>query len=158
MAIRKGHRFPVEFDEAFPQGLVLVGEIGPDNEFQTREERAAGRPVRQRVDEATGKRQWKGTVTDPDETNAKRASFEIMFLADVQPVPSTTQVLPGMRPIELDGLTVEPRIAGNGEFKYQSYVFRASGIKASGSASGGRSSGKATGGASSAAEPSAKAA
>lgn len=158
MAIRKGHRFPVEFDEAFPQGLVLVGEIGPDNEFQTREERAAGRPVRQRVDEVTGKRQWKGTVTDPDEPNAKRASFEVTFLADVQPVPSTAQVLPGMRPIELDGLTVEPRIAGNGEFKYQSYVFRASGIRASGSASGGRSSGKSAGGASGASEPATKAA
>ncbi|AIJ21803.1 hypothetical protein [Amycolatopsis methanolica] len=130
MAISRGHRFPIEFDDAFPQGLVMVGEISPDNEYQSREDRAAGRPARQRVDEVTGKRQWKATVTDPSEPNAKRASFEIMFLADVQPVPTTSEVLPGMRPVELEGLTAEPRVAGNGEFKYQSFVFRATGFKA----------------------------
>src|SRR4051812_46356720 len=129
MAIMKGHRFPIEFDSAFPQGLVLVGEVAPDNEYQSREDRAAGRPTRQRVDEVTGKRQWKATITDPDETKAKRASFEITLLADVQPVPATSEALPGMRPIELEGLTAEPKVAGQGEFKYQSYVFRATGFK-----------------------------
>ena len=103
MAIPKGHRFAIEFSDAFPQGLVMVGEISPDTEYQTREDKAAGRPVRQRIDEATGKRQWKATVTDPDEPNGKRASFEITFLADVQPVPTTSQALPGMRPIEPRG-------------------------------------------------------
>jgi hypothetical protein len=143
MAIQRGHRFPIEFADAFPQGLVLMGEVAPDNEYQSREDRAAGRPVRQRVDEATGKRQWKATVTDPDERNAKRASFEVTFLADVQPVPSTSEVLPGVRPVELDGMTAEPRVAGNGEFKYQSYVFRATGFKAAGSSGGTRATGKA---------------
>ncbi|HJQ44811.1 MAG TPA: hypothetical protein VJ870_00615 [Amycolatopsis sp.] len=136
MAINRGHRFPIEFDEAFPQGLVMVGDVAPDTEYQSREDRAAGRPTRQRVDEATGKRQWKAAVTDPSEPNAKRASFEITFLADVQPVPTTSEALPGMRPIELDGLTAEPRVAGNGEFKYQSYVFRSTGFKASASTGG----------------------
>lgn len=136
MAISRGHRFPIEFGEAFPQGLVLVGEVAPDNEYQSREDRAAGRPVRQRLDEVSGKRQWKATVTDPDERNAKRASFEVTFLADVQPVPSTAEVLPGVRPVELDGLTAEPRVSGNGEFKYQSYVYRATGFTAAGSAGG----------------------
>jgi hypothetical protein len=144
MAIPRGHRFPIEFADAFPQGLVLMGEVGPDNEYQSREDRAAGRPVRQRVDELTGKRQWKATVTDPDERNAKRASFEVTFLADVQPVPSTSEVLPGVRPIELDGMTAEPRVSGNGEFKFQSYVFRATGFKAVGAAGGTRPTGKAT--------------
>jgi hypothetical protein len=137
MAIARGHRFAIEFRDAFPQGLVLVGEIAPDNEYQTREDKASGRPVRQRIDEITGKRQWKATVTDPDEPNGKRASFEITFVADVQPVPATSEVLPGMRPIELDGLTAEPRVAGNGEFKYQSYLYRATGFTA---AAGGQSS------------------
>lgn len=141
MAISRGHRFPIEFGEAFPQGLVLLGEVAPDNEYQSREDRSAGRPVRQRVDELTGKRQWKATVTDPNERNAKRASFEVTFLADVQPVPSTSEVLPGVRPVVLEGVTVEPRVAGNGEFKYQSYVVRAVGFAAVGSA-GGRAAGK----------------
>ncbi|HVK24988.1 MAG TPA: hypothetical protein VM677_26820 [Actinokineospora sp.] len=136
MAISKGHRFPIEFADAFPQGLVLVGEVAPDNDFQSREEKVSGRPVRQKRDELTGELQWRAAVTDPNEQNAKRASFVITFLAPVQPVPTTAEALPGMRPIELDGLTAEPRIAGNGEFKYQSYVFRASGFRAAGAAGG----------------------
>lgn len=136
MAITRGHRFPIEFADAFPQGLVLMGAVSPDTEYQSREDRAAGRPVRQKMDELTGLRQWKATVTDPDEGNAKRASFEITFLAEVQPVPTTAEVLPGMRPVELDGLTAEPRVAGNGEFKFQSYVYRASGFRAAGSGAG----------------------
>ncbi|MGH4010586.1 MAG: hypothetical protein ACRDTH_20910, partial [Pseudonocardiaceae bacterium] len=61
-------------------------------------------------------------------------------VADVQPVPTTSEVLPGMRPIELEELTAEPRVAGNGEFKYQSYVYRATGFKATATAAGARSS------------------
>ena len=136
MAIDKGYRFGIGFDDAFSQGLVMVGEVSPDTEYQSREDRAAGRATRQRVDEVTGKRQWKVTVTDPSETKAKRASFEITLLADVQPVPTTSEVLPGMRPIELEGLTAEPKVAGQGEFKYQSYMFRATGFKAAGSGCG----------------------
>jgi hypothetical protein len=140
MAIPRGYRFPIAFADAFPQGLVLMGDLTADNEYQSREDRAAGRPVRQKIDTQTGKRQWKGTVTDPAEPNAKRASFEVMFLADVRPVPTTTEVLPGMRPVELDGLTAEPKVAGNGEFKYQSYVFRATGFKLASTSAGARSS------------------
>ena len=136
MAIARGHRFEIEFGEAFPRGLVLVGDVAPDTEYQTREDKASGRPVRQRIDEVTGKRQWKGTVTDPDEPNGKRASFEITLLADVQPVPTTAEALPGMRQIELEGLTAEPRVAGNGEFKYQSYAYRATGFAAAASSTG----------------------
>lgn len=146
MAIARGHRFEIEFGAAFPRGLVLVGEIAPDTEYQSREDKASGRPVRQRIDEVTGKRQWKGTVTDPDEPNGKRASFEITFLADVQPVPPGQEVLPGMRQIELEGLTAEPRVAGNGEFKYQSYLFRSTGFRQAGSGTGAARSGKAAGG------------
>ncbi|MBP2471507.1 hypothetical protein JOF53_000379 [Crossiella equi] len=130
MAIQKGHRFTVTFDEAFPKGLVLVGEISPDFEYQENK----NREPRQKVDSLTGKRQWVGTVTDPDESKAKRASFQVTFLADVQPVPSTAELVPGMgmRQIELDGLTVEPRVAGTGEYKYQGWLFRATGFKGSG--------------------------
>ena len=140
MAIPRGYRFTIAFDTAFPQGLVLIGDVTPDNEYQTREEKASGRPVRQKIDQLTGKRQWKATVTDPDEPTAKRASFEITLIAEVQPVPTTTEVLPGMRPIALEELSAEPRVAGNGEFKYQSYVYRATGFTATTSAAGTRSS------------------
>ena len=140
MAIPRGYRFAIQFDSAFPQGLVLIGDVAPDNEYQTREDKAAGRPVRQKIDNVTGERQWRATVTDPDEPNAKRTSFEITFVADVQPVPASSEVLPGMRPIELARLTAEPRVAGNGEFKYQSYVYRATGFTVAATAAGARSS------------------
>ncbi|MEU3620987.1 hypothetical protein BS329_11595 [Amycolatopsis coloradensis] len=142
MAINKGIRFGISHDEAFPLGLVMVGEVSADNEYQSREDRAAGRPVRQRVDEVSGKRQWKFTATDPSEEKAKRASFEVTLLADVQPVPTVGEVMPGMRPVELEGLTAEPKVAGQGEYKYLSYVFRATGFKAAGSGSGSSSGGK----------------
>lgn len=152
MAISRGYRFPIEFSEAFPRGLVMVGEIQPDTEFQSREDRARNRPVRQHTDEVTGLRQWKVNVTDPDEDKAKRASFEVTLLAEVQPVPTMPEALPGVRPVELEGLTAEPRVAGNGEFKYLSYVFRATGFRearsGSGSGSGpagARSTGKSAG-------------
>jgi hypothetical protein len=140
MAIPRGYRFDITFDSAFPQGLVLIGDVTPDNEYQTREDKAAGRPVRQKNDQVTGQRQWKATVTDPDESTAKRTSFEITLIAEVQPVPTTTEVLPGMRPIQLEGLTAEPRVAGNGEFKYQSYLYRSTGFTATTSAAGTRPS------------------
>jgi hypothetical protein len=36
MAIPRGHRFDIGFDSAFPQGLVLIGDVTPDNEYQKR--------------------------------------------------------------------------------------------------------------------------
>ncbi|RSD11529.1 hypothetical protein [Amycolatopsis eburnea] len=135
MAITKGFGVEIAFDQACPQGLVMIGEVTADTEYQSREDRTAGRPARQRVDEVTGKRRWKATGTAPDETKAKRASFEIALLACVQLVPATSEALPGMRPIELEGLTAEPKVAGKGEFKYESYVFRATGFEAAGSGS-----------------------
>ena len=79
----------------------------------------------------TGKRRWKATVTDPNEDKAKRMSFELIFLADVQPIPATPEIVAGtgMRMIELEGLTAEPKVMGQGEFKFQGYTFRATGIK-----------------------------
>ncbi|MGO1056161.1 hypothetical protein [Crossiella sp. CA198] len=134
MAIQKGHRFPIDFDQAFGKGLVLIGEIAPDFEYQENK----NREPRQKVDPVTGKRQWVGTVTDPDELKAKRASFQITFIADVQPVPTTAELVPGMgmRQIELDGLTVEPRVSGSGEYKYQGWLFRATGFKSAGTNAG----------------------
>lgn len=38
MVVSRGHLFPIELSEAFPQGLVMMGEITPGNEHQSREE------------------------------------------------------------------------------------------------------------------------
>lgn len=101
---------------------MLLGPIGPDMEFE--------RPNVQRSDPETGLLQWRGSMTDPDEDKAKRASFDVTFLAAVQPVPSTPELVPGsgIRMIELEGLTAEPRRMGQGEYTYVGYVYRATGI------------------------------
>ena len=54
MAAPKNIRLTADFDEWFPQGLFLVGEITPVMEYQSQEDRARNRPVRPRIDEATG--------------------------------------------------------------------------------------------------------
>lgn len=128
MAIQRGKRFPMAMDEAFPKGLVLVGAVEAATEYQSQEDRNRGREAKQRVDEQSGKRIWKATVTDPDEGRAKRASFEVQFLADVQPVPPSDEVLPGMRPVALDGLEVEPFVTGQGEFKSLGFRVYATGF------------------------------
>lgn len=124
----KNPRFDQAFLGPFPNGLVQIGGIERNTEYRQ------GVPEenrRQKVDEVTGLKEWKAKVTDPSEKNAKRASFEIIFLADVQPVPATEEIVPGtgMRMIELEGLTVEPKVMGQGEFKYLGYTYRATGIK-----------------------------
>ncbi len=123
MAIKRGHRFPVEHADVFPRGLMLLGPIGPDMEFE--------RPNVQKTDPVTNLLQWTGAVSDPDEDKAKRASFEVIFTASVQPVPSTTELVPGsgIRMIELDGLTAEARRMGQGEYTFVGFVYRATGIR-----------------------------
>lgn len=134
--------FTPAFEDAFPMGLFLLGEIQPVTEFST--DRNA--PKRQRLDldaegNGTGKRLWKGTVTDPAAANAKQASFDVVFVADVQPVPVAPEIARGMRPVELEGLQVKPKIAGQGEFKSIGWTIRATGIK--GDNSGAKSAAKA---------------
>jgi hypothetical protein len=132
MAIKRGFQFPMEFGVAFPQGLVLLGEISQVTEYNSNPN-ATPKPVFDidRDGQGTGLPLWKATVTDPHEDKAKRASFEIIFIAPVQPVPATAEIVAGtgMRMVELEGLTAEPKVMGQGEFKYLGYQYRATGIK-----------------------------
>ncbi|MEV6340562.1 hypothetical protein AB0M12_38305 [Nocardia vinacea] len=131
MAIPKGYGFPVEFATAFPQRLLLMGEIGPAIKYNP--DRNALKE--QRVDfdpqtgEGTGMPLWTATVTDPGEPKGKRASFEILFVARHQPIPAGEQIADGIWFIELEGLTAEPKVMGQGEFKYLGYAYRATGVK-----------------------------
>ncbi|MFB7723145.1 hypothetical protein [Nocardia sp. NPDC056100] len=109
--------------------FMLIGSIEPMTEFS--QNRNA--PKRQRVDlddngNGTGKRLWKGTVADPTGIGEKNATFDVLFIADVQPVPSTAPVSPGFTPVVLEGMQVKPKIAGSGEFKSIGWKVRATGI------------------------------
>ncbi|GIL27062.1 hypothetical protein [Actinocatenispora comari] len=126
--LERGTRFPTPFEIAFPKGLLQNGSVVPDYEYNPNK----NAPKVQKRDEATGLLQWKANVTDPSETNAKRASFALLFTAAVQPVPESPELAAGtdIRFIELEGLTAEPRVMGQGEFKYLGYIFRAEGYRA----------------------------
>jgi hypothetical protein len=103
------------------------GPVVPDYEYNPNK----NAPKVQKRVEVTGKLQFKANVTDPSETNAKRASFALLFTAAVQPVPESPELAAGtdIRFIELEGLTAEPRVMGQGEFKDLGYIFRAEGYR-----------------------------
>ncbi|GAA0254732.1 hypothetical protein GCM10010492_64420 [Saccharothrix mutabilis subsp. mutabilis] len=130
MAVPYGTRFAASFDQVFPMGALMVGEVAPDMEYLSAEDRGRGKQAKQRVDERTGKRQWKVVVTDPSAEKERDASVTVTILADVQPVPpQSVQVMPGVevRPVSFEGLTVEPRVMGD-KFRYQGFTIRATGI------------------------------
>lgn len=121
---RKDLRFPVAFEDFFgASGLYQIGPVRPDTEYSG----VPDRPGPQKRDQVTGLPVWKIAVTDPGELNAKRASYDLLLLADAEPVPTTEEIGPGLRPIALVGVTLQPRVGGQGEFKYLTYTVRATG-------------------------------
>ncbi|MGW4330799.1 hypothetical protein ACWEKR_33555 [Nocardia sp. NPDC004573] len=134
MAISKGYQFPIESRVAFPKRLILMAPIGPAIKYNPDrnalpEQKFDFDP---KTGEGTGLPLWTATVTDPHEASegkGKRASFEITFISQHQPVPAGEQIVDDMWFIELEGLTAEPKVMGQGEFKYLGYVYRATGIK-----------------------------
>ncbi|WP_431958267.1 hypothetical protein [Nocardia lijiangensis] len=121
---RKNFRFAVAFADFFRDGLYQMGPVRPDLVYTG----DPNRPGPQKRDELTGALVWKITVSDPAILDkARRASYEVLLLSETEPVPTTAEIGPNLRPIELVGVTVQPRIAGQGEYKYQDYTVRATG-------------------------------
>jgi hypothetical protein len=140
MAVPQGHRFQIEFDAMFPQGLYLIGEIQPLTEYQSQDDRARNRPVRPRIDEATGLPMFRGTFADPSAEKERDKSITIDFAAKVQPVPPAS--VPGLpfAPVVLEGLTVQPRAESTGQAKWVTWVVRATGMRAVDAPASGRGS------------------
>jgi multidrug efflux pump subunit AcrA (membrane-fusion protein) len=148
MGAPKGARFAASFDEWFPQGLYLVGEIAPVNEYQSQEDKARNRPVRPRIDESSGKRLYRGTFADPSAEKEREKSMTVEFACDVQPVPPEP-VVAGMpfRPVVLEGMTVQPRAEASGQAKWITWLVRADGMRSPNTAgTSGRAAGKSAGG------------
>jgi hypothetical protein len=130
MAVPHGMSFAIDHDVMFPQGLYLVGEIQPLTEYQSQEDRARNRPVRPRIDEATGLLLFKGMFADPSAEKDRDKSFAVLFAAKVQPVPPAA--IPGVpfTPVVLEGLKVQPRAEASGQAKWITWVVRATGMRA----------------------------
>src|ERR1044072_5946728 len=99
MAVPFGMRFPVDFDAVFPQGAYIVGDVMPVTEYQSQEDKARNRPVRPRIDEATGLPIFKVTIADPSAEKARDKSITVEVAAKVQPVPPATAGNLPFRPV-----------------------------------------------------------
>lgn len=145
MGAPRNIRLAADFEEWFPQGLYLVGEIVPVTEYQSQEDRARNRPVRPRTDDVTGLPLWRGTFADPAAEKDREKSVTVEFAAKVQPVPPPAVAGVPFRPVVLEGMTVAPRAEASGQAKWITWVIRATGMAAptTASKSAGRSEPKA---------------
>jgi hypothetical protein len=132
MAVPKNIRLKADFDEWFPQGLYLVGEITPVTEYQSQEDRARNRPTRSRIDEATGLPLYRGTFADPSAEKDRDKSVTVEFACAHQPVPPQPVAGAPFRPVVLEGMTVAPRAETSGQAKWITWVIRATGMTAPG--------------------------
>ena len=135
MAIKKG-RISVEFAAAFPKDLILMGPVEPVIKFNP--DRTAQKVQETDLDydgvPITGLRKWKILVTDPDAEDKRSVGFELILLTDYQPVvpDSARELIPGSgtRLIQLEGLTIEPRVmdAKRDQYSWQGWTYRATGF------------------------------
>jgi hypothetical protein len=135
MGAPKYARFSVDFDEWYPQGLYLVGEITPVTEYQSQEDRARNRPVRPRLDEITGHPLFRGTFADPSAEKDREKSFTVEFASAHQPVPPEAVAGLPFRPVVLEDMTVQPRAETSGQAKWITWTIRATGMRTPASAS-----------------------
>jgi hypothetical protein len=154
MGAPKFARFAVDFDEWFPQGLYLVGEITPMTEYQSQEDKARNRPIRPRVDEVTGRPLFRGTFADPSAEKDREKSVTVEFACAHQPVPPAAVAGLPFRSVVLEGMTVAPRAETSGQAKWLTWTIRATGMTAPSSTTvDGTAAGKPTSGRSSADTP-----
>ena len=135
MAAPKNIRLKAEFDEWFPQGLFLVGEITAVMEYQSQEDRARNRPVRPRIDEVSGLPLFRGTFADPAAEKERDKSVTVEFACAYQPVPPEAVAGLPFRPVVLDGMTVAPRAEVSGQAKWITWTIRATGMRSPGTVS-----------------------
>ena len=137
MAAPKNVRLTADFDEWFPQGLFLVGEISPVTEYQSQEDRARNRPVRPRIDEVTGLPLYRGTFADPAADKQRDKSVTVDFACAHQPVPPEAVAGLPFRPVVLEGMAVAPRAETSGQAKWITWTIQATGMRAPGATSTG---------------------
>ncbi|MGH7745495.1 MAG: hypothetical protein ACREQ5_12000, partial [Candidatus Dormibacteria bacterium] len=125
MGAPKNMRLPADFDQWYPQGLYLVGEITPVIEYQSPEDRSRNCPVRPRIDEVTGLPLFRGTFADPAAEKDREKSVTVEFACAHQPVPPELVAGVPFRPVVLEGMTVQPRAEVSGQAKWITWVVRA---------------------------------
>ncbi|MBB2914813.1 hypothetical protein FHS43_006125 [Streptosporangium becharense] len=101
---------PVTFEQVFPHGCYIVGEVEQVKDFDAS---SGGRTVFAK-DKTTGELIWQVAVMDADPgVKAGQKTVSVKLLSAVQPV--VPPALPGLPfvPVEFDGMTVTPYVAQN---------------------------------------------
>ena len=94
---------PMGFDDVFPYGCYVVGEVEAVRDFK----RSTREPAVQAVDKETGVPVWRVDVIDSD-PHARDKTVRIKIAAPVQPVPPAAAPGVPFRPVVLEGLTLRP--------------------------------------------------
>ncbi|WP_112264986.1 hypothetical protein [Lentzea terrae] len=101
MAIPAGHRFPITFDELFPQGFYVIS-VERANDWADGKTKPA-------VCKLTGRPVWTVQGTDPS-AKGKNTGQVVKIAADYQPVPPETLAGTPFRPAMFHGLKVTPYV------------------------------------------------
>jgi hypothetical protein len=96
MGAPRNMRLPADFDQWYPQGLYLVGEITAVTEYQSPEDKARNR----------------GTFAYPSAEKDREKAVTVEFACAHQPVPPEQVAGMPFRPVVLEGMTVQPRVVG----------------------------------------------
>lgn len=118
--------FQVEFNQVFPHGAGVVGEVSKQRDF----DRSSKEREVQQVDERTGLPVWVVDVMDFD-PEARERTHRVKILAEVQPVPPESIAGIPVRPVVLEQLSVTPYLkeVGNGRQRI-AYSLRATSMQA----------------------------
>ena len=112
---------PVGFDQVFPHGAFVTGEVEPVRDFD-----AKGSAPAQKRDKGTGLPMWQVSVHDADPAARGAAkSVKVVLLDERQPVPPPALDGLPFRPVEFDGLTVTPYVAEGAGRPRVAYSIRA---------------------------------
>lgn len=101
MAIPAGHRFPISFDELFPQGFYVIS-VERANDWADGKTKPA-------VCKLTGRPVWTVQGTDPS-AKGKNTGQVVKIAAEYQPVPPETLAGTPFRPAMFHGLKVTPYV------------------------------------------------
>ena len=102
MGIPAGHRFPITFDELFPQGFFVLS-VDRATEY------SEGKQPRPAVDKLTGLPVWTVQGTDPS-AKGKNTGQVVKIASEYQPVPPETLAGTPFRPAVFRGLKVTPYV------------------------------------------------
>jgi hypothetical protein len=101
MAIPAGHRFPITFDELFPQGFYVIS-VERANDWADGKAKPA-------VCKLTGRPVWTVQGTDPS-AKGKNTGQVVKIASGYQPVPPETLAGTPFRPAMFLGLKVTPYV------------------------------------------------